>query len=102
VWFGCVCGLVVCVVWLYVVWFWFGCVCGVVVVWLCVWCGCGLVVCVVWLYVWFGCMWFSCGLVMCGVVVCGVVVCVVPPLSSAVLSAKVGFGFLQGHMFEDL
>jgi hypothetical protein len=36
------------------------------------------------------------------VVVCGVVVCVVPPLSSAVLSAKVGFGFLQGHMFEDL
>jgi hypothetical protein len=46
-------------------------------------------VCVVWLCVWFGC-------------VCGLVVCVVPPLSSAVLSAKVGFGFLQGHMFEDL
>jgi len=66
VWFVCVCGLVVCgvvLVWLCV---WCGCGLVVCVVWLYVWFGC----------MWFSCGLVMCGVVVCGVVVCVVWLCV--------------------------
>ena len=74
---GCVCGVCVVYVWLFVCWCVGVCVVCMCVwcVWLCVWCVCG--VCDVWVLCVWSCVWCVCvcvWLCMCVVCVCGVCV----------------------------